>query len=195
MYAPYLIPSVAGISFASGGGAPQPLQPGDARLCLLAYAIAAQHALGLAGMIVNAATTPLLNMSFPGLDPASPYQPYVLVVVVDGTADFLGYRVAQMYGPNPVNGGGIGAPGAFVNGNWVPTPIPPAPTPAPAPGNSSDAATWAQTQGVPGTPGNPPVGGSGPGGSLSPQQAAQLTHIENMTIAMLQANRVPVPTS
>lgn len=189
MYAPYVIPPVVGISFASGGAAPQPLQTGDARLCLLAYAIAAQQALGLAGMIVNAATTPSLGMSFPGLDPSSQFQPFVLVV--PGSAnppDFLGYRVAQMYGPNSINGGGVGNPGAFVNGNWAPTPIPASAVP---PSTGGDASSlFYQMETAPG-PNAPAAGGSG----LTAAQDARLTHIENMTVAMLQANRVPVPTS
>ena len=189
MYGPYTIPPVAGISFASGGAAPQPLQTGDARLCLLAYAIAAQQALGLAGMIVNAATTPSLGMSFPGLDPASPYQPFVLVVAGStNPPDFLGYRVAQMYGPNSINGGGIGNPGAFVNGNWVPTPIPGTPAPASTGGDAS--GVFYQMQSAP----SPNAPAAGAGGGLTTAQDTRLTHIETMLEALLPAERVQVPS-
>jgi hypothetical protein len=189
MFAPYTVPPVTGISFSANGGAAQPLQAGDARLCLMAYAIAAQQALGIAGIIVDASTTPSLGMSFPGLDPASQYRPFVLIVPgSSATPDFLGYRVAQMYGPNSINGGGIGNPGAFANGSWVPTPIPAAPAPAPA-SSAGDPAAFYQAQ----NPSAPSASGGGAG--LTTAQSAQLTHIENMSIAMLQANRIPVPTS
>lgn len=186
MFAAYTIPPVTGISFALGNSAPQPLQAGDARLCLLAYAIAAQQALGLGGMIVNAATTPSLGFSFPGLDPASPYQPYYLILPTG--SDFLGYRVAQMYGPNPINGGGIGAPGAFVNLTWTPTPIPPSAVLPPA-SNSGDAQAFLNV-----LTGGTPAPAAG-GGAFPAAQAAQLTHVENMMVAMLTANRIPVPTA
>ena len=49
------------------------------------------------------------------------WQPNVLVFP-DGTKTFAGGLINSMYGPNPVNGGGRGNLGSFVNYGWVPLP-------------------------------------------------------------------------
>ena len=51
------------------------------------------------------------------------WQPWVLVLP-GGVKTFAGGPIQQMYGPNSVNGGGRGNPGAWVNNAWVPTPPP-----------------------------------------------------------------------
>jgi hypothetical protein len=51
------------------------------------------------------------------------WQPWVMKLP-DGTLTFAGGLIESMYGPNAVNGGGIGNPGSFVNYAWVPKPHP-----------------------------------------------------------------------
>jgi hypothetical protein len=189
MFQPYTVPSVAGISFATGSNPPQPLQIGDARLCLLAYAVAAQQALGLGGTLVDASATPSLNMSFPGLLATSAYRPYYLILPVG--SGFLGYNVAAMYGYNAVNGGGIGNPGVYQNGTWKPTAIPPAAvaTPAPASGKT-DATVFYQMQSAPSATA-PAASGAG----LTAAEDASLTHTEHMVEALLAAERITIPTA
>jgi len=58
------------------------------------------------------------------LDPNFPeWKPWVLVLS-DGTKTFAGGLIEQMYGPNSINGGGRGNPGAWIARGWVPKPHP-----------------------------------------------------------------------
>lgn len=57
------------------------------------------------------------------------WQPWV-IVYANGVKDFCGGKILEMYGPNNVNGGGVGSPGEWVNdanthNGWVPGPHPP----------------------------------------------------------------------
>jgi len=140
-YPPYEIPPVTGISFASGAGTLQPLQPGDARLCTEEDAKIIQSYTG--GELTNAATDSSLNMRFDGLDPASPYQPWYIKGI--NATGFVGPAVAVMYAK------GKGHPGTWVgigsNPRWVPTIDAPLPPP-PSVSNPGDAAAWAALQGA-----------------------------------------------
>lgn len=130
MYTPA---SVTGILFGAGQAAPQQLAPDS--LCTLAEAQFINEIFG--GILINAAGDPAIG-TFVNLDPASKYQPWILVGpnnAWDGT--FIGPRVAQM--------GGIDVKGTWSgigtgNPTFTPTPPPP-PAPAPIVDDSGDAAT------------------------------------------------------
>lgn len=189
MFPTYNVPPVTGILWSPGAGAPQQLPPGA--LCTEADAKIAQAALGLGGTLVNAADYPALGFTFVNLDPASPYQPWYLMGIVG--PNFIGYTVAYMYAPiNPPvngNGGGVGNPGALVNGKWVPAPVA-APVNNPlegAPATMTDAQAFAAGEDVPGSAGDPQGAPPVPATALTAAQAASLTHIENILVRVFGA--------
>lgn len=60
------------------------------------------------------------------IDPAyaATWQPWVMILPDGVTKTFAGGLIQQMYGPNSINGGGRGNPGAWIANGWVPTPPP-----------------------------------------------------------------------
>ena len=145
-YPAYVVPSTAGMTFASGPSSPQQQLPAG-YLCSEADAQRIQHVTG--GTLVNAATEPSLGMTFAGVEPSNPNQPYYVKDIP--AAGFVGPAVAIMWGLNPVNGGGVGNPGSWTgvgsNPRWVPTPPPPPPLVPPA-STAGDPAALAAAMGV-----------------------------------------------
>lgn len=174
----YTAPSVAGITFATGQGTQQELPAGS--LCTEADALFIQGIFG--GTLVNAADYPALEMTFEHLDPASADQPWYLIGIVG--PGFVGPRIVQMNGTSTKgtwSGIGTGNPA------FTPDPPPP-PVPQPVSNSSNDAADFAQMEGVtqPGT-------STAAGAALTAAEAAELSHIEKMDEAILQAERIPDP--
>lgn len=73
---------------------------------------------------------------FVGVNPTDALQPWV--ITLNGSTNFAGPSIVQMYAANSINGGGIGNQGSFQNENgqwnWVPV------APAPAPPTSTTVA-------------------------------------------------------
>lgn len=170
-YPTYTPPAQGAVTMAFGAGPAQPIPAGY--LCHESDAQLVASAFG--GTLVNAATTPSLSLRFEGLDSGSDVQPWWIAGIP--SPGFAGPEVQIMWGPNAINGGGIGNPGAWSNpsgGNpkWLPTAppvvVPPSVPPA---DHSGDAAAFLAAL---------TTGGQG----LSAAQAASLANIERLMIAV-----------
>lgn len=170
-YPTYTPPAQGSVTMAFGSGPAQPIPVGY--LCHESDAQLVASAFG--GTLVNPATTPSLSLQFGNLEAGSDVQPWWIAGIP--SPGFAGPEVQIMWGPNAINGGGVGNPGAWSNpsgGNpkWLPT-APPVVVPPPvAPVNDSgDAQSFLAT-----------LVGNGLG--LTTAQAASLSNIERLTIAV-----------
>lgn len=162
-YPAYVLPNATGITIAFG---PFPQQPLPAvYLCSKADAQIIADSLG--GVLTNPATDSSLGIHIGGLDPNSPFQPWWVTHIA--TPSFAGPSVAIMYAANSVNGGGVGNPGKWDSGKWVPTAPPPPPPPPPV-DSSNDANAFAQMLGV--------------GQGFGPVQQASIANIERLVVAI-----------
>lgn len=170
-YPTYTPPTGGPVTMAFGAGPSQPIPAGY--LCHESDAQLIASAFG--GTLVNAAATPGLSLHFDGLDHASDVQPWWIAGIA--SPGFAGPEVQIMWGPNAINGGGVGNPGAWSNpagGNphWLPTAPPPPPVATTPPvDHSGDAAAFLAAL---------TTGGQG----LSADQAKSLANIERLVIAV-----------
>lgn len=188
VFVPYVPPAHAGVKMSFGGGPMQEVYDG----VLSEQADAQTMAKAVGATLINAATDGSLNLQFTGLSTGSTVQPWWLRFP-DGRGGFAGLNAMLAYGPNDINGGGRGNPGAWIDtpAGWdyqpqaLPAPVaPPAPAPAGGDPTSIEAAMYSMGNTLTST-----------AGGLTAAQDARLTHIENMMVAMLTANRIAVPTS
>jgi|SRR5665213_386181 len=158
MYQPYTVVPVNGATMQLGVAPPSPVQPDDQRFCTLADAQVILKVFLDAGVadarLLDASTATINGEHFFGVDPNSPARPYYITSsTVTGP---VGPALWIQYGPNNVNGGGRGNPGAWVgvltgNPRWVPTSAPTQISTPSTPINSSgDAAALANALGAPG---------------------------------------------
>lgn len=174
----YTAPPVTGILFGTGQAAPQQLA--DKSLCKLAEAQFIQKIFG--GTLVNAAGDPAIG-TFVNLDPASEYQPWILLGPNNAwDGQFVGPRVAQMDGIDTKGTwSGIGT------GNPVFTPAPPPPPPpAPKVDHSGDVGGFMAAENVPA-----PGAATGSGDQSAPTDAATLNRIEAKLDAIMAWQHIP----
>jgi hypothetical protein len=145
-YPAYVPPSTAGITMAFGAQSPQEAVND---IALSDETIAQAAATGMGATLANGNSYGSADVTFVGLTPGSPIQPWVIVFPVsatfpDGAWQFAGFYLKQQAA---ANGGVMGKPGAWKNQVWTPAlpPPPPPPVVAPVP---TDPNAFADSQGA-----------------------------------------------